>query len=473
MTTLALLAAGALWGAVSATPPDHRPYPDLLREFRARRDSGLVAALAAYRRRAPDGRRWEVAYMLAATKCRSPSAADRRIGARLMQAFRTDYARDLASAGKAKAADAAHRACLAPVETSVASDDGDWFEAAEVRFSTGAGGAGVVASGKAAHSSCDLAAFVPAFRGFDGEAPREIVEQIEARLFRRADTAAAVRAARARLAGTEGTWRVQTDGRFVLATSGPQTVAQRQRILDDLRGTAAFLERAHGLVLPDTLVTAYLVPQTYQLQRLARDLHGIRTGERIIGYSLAADASLAAVIPGTTTGTLHHELTHLALRRTIPDAPPWLDEGLAALYEVAERRDGRLVGLPNWRGKVIRMYAEFLPAREELLGADWAAFDGEPFAGGPRHAMARYLVLFLQEHGWLPAVVRGWRARDPFADLAEGHVEGAVPSPLARGDAVLAQATGLEPAELWRRFEPWLEGVLPPPERYPCRKPTR
>lgn len=466
MTTLALLAGGALWGAVSVVPPAHRPFPELLREFRERRDSGLVAALAAYRRQAPDGRRWEVAYMIAATKCRASTEADRQVGARLMKAFRADYARELVSAGKARAAEAAYQACVAPVATAAVSEEADWFDASAVRFSTGTG-AGVVASGKSQYASCDLGDLVPAFQGFDGEAPQDMADRFASRLFPRADTAAARRAARERLPASIGTWQVRADDRFVLATASRQTPAQQQRIVRDLGVTARFLERELGLGLPDTLLTAYLVPSVYALRQLAGELHGIRTSARIIGYSIAADASLAAVVPATTTGTLHHELTHLALRRTLTDAPPWLDEGLAALYEVSAQRGDRVVGLPNWRGQVMRIYAEYLPAREELLGMDWASFDGGPFGGGPRHAAARYFVLFLQERGWLPAVVRAHRERDPFADVAEGKGE-RLPSQLARTDALLAEATGLPPDELWRQHQAWLETVLPPPARHRC-----
>jgi len=51
-------------------------------------------------------------------------------------------------------------------------------------------------------------------------------------------------------------------------------------------------------------------------------------------------------------GTFDHELTHVFLHWGAPQLPRWFEEGLAALYENAEIRDGQYCGIENpWRSE--------------------------------------------------------------------------------------------------------------------------
>ena len=76
------------------------------------------------------------------------------------------------------------------------------------------------------------------------------------------------------------------------------------------------------------------------------------SGISIYGYYKPSVRTLLANI-ATGDGTLLHELTHALLDFELPDAPVWLNEGLASLHEQCRfRSDGDgpwIEGLVNWR----------------------------------------------------------------------------------------------------------------------------
>src|SRR5687767_5236408 len=59
----------------------------------------------------------------------------------------------------------------------------------------------------------------------------------------------------------------------------------------------------------------------------------------------------SAVILNIENGdsTLLHEVVHCFVKADFPDAPVWLDEGLALLFETSIEERGRLVGTPDGR----------------------------------------------------------------------------------------------------------------------------
>jgi hypothetical protein len=120
-------------------------------------------------------------------------------------------------------------------------------------------------------------------------------------------------------------------------------------------------------------------------------------------------------------GTLTHELTHALAHADCPDLPEWLDEGLASLHEEADfGPDGlHLIGRDNWR---IRFVQEAdrrgcLEPLDQLLSRPFA----RRTSAALDYALARYLCLFLQERGLLPAYYRKCRSLitvDPTGRLA-------------------------------------------------------
>jgi hypothetical protein len=118
---------------------------------------------------------------------------------------------------------------------------------------------------------------------------------------------------------------------------------------------------------------------------------------------------------GTGTGTLVHELTHALIRPDFPNVPSWFNEGLGSLFEQCTLADGDIRGLVNWRLPDLQRAIK----RNELRSIDGLLKD-EDFYGrelvGINYAQARYLLMYLQDHGKLVSFYRSFRnsnADDP------------------------------------------------------------
>lgn len=108
-------------------------------------------------------------------------------------------------------------------------------------------------------------------------------------------------------------------------------------------------------------------------------------------------------------GTLVHEMVHVFVDADFPSAPTWLDEGLGSLFEQPAERDGRIVGLVNWRlpGLQRRLRSGTAPSLREVMSTTRASFYGDDVA--THYAVARYLLFYLQEKGALPRFYRSLR----------------------------------------------------------------
>lgn len=244
---------------------------------------------------------------------------------------------------------------------------------------------------------------------------------------------------------------VQLSGPFVIASSAGQSPADLRAIGTDLAAALRFYVAEFEMPAPEALITVYLVRHPGELQNLAGRLHGLRISERSIGYSYQDDLSVLAVIPSRQIGTLKHELFHLLVRSHFGDIPPWLDEGMAALYEVSEQREDRLVGLPNWRGAILERFQQLRPNLGKLVAMDWTAFDApghDPIPQAVQHATARYFMFYLQETNRLRHVYQAFRARKPGDELAEEPAR------------LLSNTLGRPLAEIEASFAAWLPLVL-------------
>lgn len=196
--------------------------------------------------------------------------------------------------------------------------------------------------------------------------------------------------------------------------------ADLTRVGDSLEDYLGFFVAEYGMRPPSFLITVYFAENQTQLEDLARKLHGLALPAGSIGYSAAADQSMVAWADGQTYGTFAHELFHVMVRSNFGDIPPFLDEGMAALYEVSGFQGRRAVGVRNWRGAILRNGWADRPRVKDVVRMDRSAFDditgpSDRLARGAKqgvnHAMARYLMLYLQERGELLAVYKAFLNR--------------------------------------------------------------
>lgn len=211
--------------------------------------------------------------------------------------------------------------------------------------------------------------------------------------------------------------KVKIIGRFGFVSFGGHSDAQLDTIADVLQRYSGFLAREYGLELPEHYVTVYLSPDNQQLTIAANKVHHLEISPATLGYAYPEDNSVSAMIPGTHSGTLLHELFHLFLRQSYGDMPQWLDEGIASLYEVSRSRSGGWEGLPNWRGRLLDIGAAERPSLRQVITSPWFDFDG--VSGGAatgtpearQLALARYFALYLQSKGLLDDTFRAFRDR--------------------------------------------------------------
>lgn len=247
-------------------------------------------------------------------------------------------------------------------------------------------------------------------------------EELLNRLFASGDAARAMSAVK-QLAG--GGASVEASTHFVVASSR-HSAAQLRAVGQQLDKVYEFFLIEYGIPVQEHLISVYLEPDAGALRARAITLHGIELSPQSIGYSYQADMSMVGIIgpsPAPAIGTLQHELFHLMVRSDFGDIPPWMDEGMAGLYEVTRTQGGRVIGTPNWRGPVLNSLRQLQPAVQDLVKMNWMQFSGgdseyDSARQAANHAKARYLMLYLQNEQKLRSVYRAFRTREIGSDPA-------------------------------------------------------
>jgi hypothetical protein len=194
---------------------------------------------------------------------------------------------------------------------------------------------------------------------------------------------------------------------FVLGGDLPESELDRYHA-ETIVPTARALSVAYVDREPNQPITLLLFAVEASYHEHAQRLDGRRVVDYHGYYEREQRRALLNIATGA--GTLAHELTHAWVHSDFERMPEWFDEGLAALHEESEfSADGlQLIGHVNWR----------LYYLLEALAADQL----EPLAGlvalgkvrggheAVDYAHARYVCLYLQQRGLLPAFYRKFRS---------------------------------------------------------------
>ena len=152
---------------------------------------------------------------------------------------------------------------------------------------------------------------------------------------------------------------------------------------------------------PEHIITIYLFRNAASYRKHVKELFGDEPDTPYGYYSPSRRALVMNIATGG--GTLVHEMVHPFMAANFPKCPAWFNEGLASLYEQSAERDGRIVGLTNWR---LHGLQKTIRAGELGSFRDLTATDNHGFYKmdrGSNYAQARYLCYWLQEHGKLRA----------------------------------------------------------------------
>ncbi|MBP5232393.1 MAG: hypothetical protein J6333_03200 [Planctomycetes bacterium] len=132
----------------------------------------------------------------------------------------------------------------------------------------------------------------------------------------------------------------------------------------------------------------------------------------------------------TGPGTLVHELTHALMAPDFPEAPIWISEGMASLFEQCRAEKDALIGEQNWRLPELQKAlanGQTTPLRT-LFTSDTKNF--RLMRESLHYAQCRYFCMYLQEKGVLATVYRHFRDNFRHDPTGVATVEAILGQPL-------------------------------------------
>lgn len=152
-------------------------------------------------------------------------------------------------------------------------------------------------------------------------------------------------------------------------------------------------------------------------------IHSGRSPASVYGYYKPATRTVVINL-SAGGGTLVHELTHSLIDFDFPEAPIWLNEGIASMHEECriEQTDHEfsLVPLDNWRLPILQdaIRSGNLRSTGDLMDSSFKGVDEATC-----YAQARYVCLYLREIGLLDDVYRSLRDDQPGRSDTPASVE--------------------------------------------------
>ena len=202
---------------------------------------------------------------------------------------------------------------------------------------------------------------------------------------------------------------------LVMGDEDPQTVQQRAE--HTVRWAVEMLRESYFDAEPAELLEIWMFKDHDSYVQHTRLLFD-EEPRTPFGYYAPRHGALIMNI-ATGGGTLVHEIVHPFVAADFPGCPPWFNEGLGSLFEQCAEREGRIVGLTNWRlaGLKRALEEDRVPSFRTLMELDGDGFYGDD--QGVHYALARYVCFYLQERGLLESYYRAFR--DARADDPSGY----------------------------------------------------
>jgi len=181
---------------------------------------------------------------------------------------------------------------------------------------------------------------------------------------------------------------------FVVVAYGPADV--REEAVQTIAEAAARLRTTLFDREPDRPITVWVWPDEESYMRGSSAVLG-SIPDTPYGFFLPCKCALV-VNAGYGWGTLVHEVVHAYMDADFPEAPVWVQEGIATLYEKSQWR------LPSLQSELVRA-----PSFHRMAKAGRSEFTGKE--GYLYYATAGYLFHWLKERGLLERFYREHRRR--------------------------------------------------------------
>ena len=160
---------------------------------------------------------------------------------------------------------------------------------------------------------------------------------------------------------------------------------------------------------PDHIINVWLLKDAKSYSHTIKTLYKHEPASKFGYYSPSHKALFANMSYGT--GTLVHEVVHPLMLANFPKCPSWFNEGMAALYEQSNDRDGRMLAQTNQRLK--QVHQAILAKKMVPLQSLTSTTREEFYRGTNRimnYAAARYLCYYLEKHNLLGTYYHEFRA---------------------------------------------------------------
>jgi hypothetical protein len=218
---------------------------------------------------------------------------------------------------------------------------------------------------------------------------------------------------------------------LVIGNESAATVVKRRELV---AWTKRLLLKDFFAEVPTQLEELWVLGDAPTYVRLSKSLFNTDPDTPYGYYLSSRHALILNIRPGS--GTLVHELVHPFMHQAWPEAPAWLNEGLASLFEFPYEDAGHLKGRVNWRLPALRSAIHAKRAPPFVALTHYSQNDFYDDDTGVHYAEARYMCHWLQQRGLLSRFVRraielkdkdgtGWQAltevlgRDPETMRAE------------------------------------------------------
>ncbi len=165
--------------------------------------------------------------------------------------------------------------------------------------------------------------------------------------------------------------------------------------------------------LPKKRIIFLLGEEPFELRRIVESLYpGVVVPHApFFGFYHKSDRLIVATALGGY-GTVLHELMHALVADDFPDAPLWLEEGMATLYERSAWSSERLIPVANWRMDLIGV--------DQTLGNDVFTGIGNDGEVSPETlSIVRLLFTYLDNEGELKTLYKTVKERGPDTTLSE------------------------------------------------------
>ncbi|HXK17732.1 MAG TPA: DUF1570 domain-containing protein [Polyangiaceae bacterium] len=207
-----------------------------------------------------------------------------------------------------------------------------------------------------------------------------------------------------------------------------------------LPGTVALTKQVLGAYFngrfskkPSQAISVYLFPDSAPYEAYCQKRWGAACGTPFGFYR--PDERRIVMNAGPGIGTLTHELVHPIIETDFPEAPTWLNEGIASLFEALTLpAAGQIHGVKNWRHpRLLRALGSNTERDQASLPAVFAMSDAAFRGAGEdlHYASARYLCQWLDQKALLWPFYQRYRdhhAEDPAGAQSFLAVVGKTPA---------------------------------------------